>query len=92
MLPFLQKHKQQGVSMQVRKPDGEGIEHEEGKDEGLHAAAEDLCNALKSGDISRIASALRAAFEILDSEPDEEEKESSNSYDAQNQKAGEERE
>lgn len=38
----------------------------------LEICAEDLHNAMKAGNIKGIAEALRAAFEILESEPHEE--------------------
>lgn len=55
--------------MEYRKPDqlpGEdlGSDHD-----GLEACADDLMRASASGDKKAFASALRAAFEILDSEP-----------------------
>ena len=69
-LPFLNKSKEASTSAPVepvrRKPDNEE------EYDGLHACAEDLKQALDEGDTKAIASALRAAFEILDSEPHEE--------------------
>jgi hypothetical protein len=41
-------------------------------DEGLDAAAEDLISAVKAGDAAGVKSALRAAFDLLESEPHEE--------------------
>lgn len=46
-------------------------DHEEEYDT-LESAAEDLVNAVHSKDIKAVAAALRAAFELCDSEPHEE--------------------
>ena len=70
MLPFL-KNAQDAASSSPIEPIKRGSDHEEDYD-GLHACAEDLHAAVKSGDISGIASALKAAFQICDSEPHEE--------------------
>ena len=50
----------------MREPD------EDAEYDSLHSAAEDLLSAINSKDIKAIASALRAAFELCDSEPHEE--------------------
>lgn len=68
MLPFL-KHKQEGsmsepIDSIERKPDGDEEEYD-----GLESAAEDLCHAIEAKDYKAAASALRAAFDLLDSEP-----------------------
>jgi hypothetical protein len=67
LLPFL-KHKQDAAGsashpVEVRKHD-EDFEYD-----SLHSAAHDLMMALEAKDASAIAQALRAAFEICDSEP-----------------------
>ena len=49
-----------------REPD------EEPEYDSLESAAEELSTAIHSKDIKGIAMALRAAFEIMDSEPHEE--------------------
>ena len=71
MNPFL-KSKEASISAPPevikRKPDHE----EEGEYDPIESAAEDLHAAIKSNDVKAIAMALRAAFEILDSEPHEE--------------------
>ena len=71
-LPFL-KPRRDGAALIVknRKPDGTAPESHssDSEDPGLLLAAEDLCKALKSEDYLAIAKALRAAFEIADSEP-----------------------
>lgn len=70
-LPWLTEHKSSGISIDVRKPDENSAKGNSDED-GLKAAAKDLRDAIESKDDSRIASALRAAFEILDSEPHSE--------------------
>lgn len=69
---FLKKQKEASAAGPVeavtRKPD-EGAEPYD----PLHAAAEDLKAALDSGDTASIAEALRAAFQICDSEYQEDE-------------------
>ena len=71
MLPFLKKNQESSMSAPVdsikREPD-EGAEEYD----SLESAAEDLLKAIESKDSKEIASALRAAFEICDSEPHEE--------------------
>jgi hypothetical protein len=69
MLPFL-KNQEGSVSMpvEVKKRDSDdGAEYD-----GLHAAAEDLLAAIESKDAKALALAIRAAFEICDSEPHDE--------------------
>ena len=67
MLPFLKLKQDAASSSPVdaiqRKPD------DEDSFDSLEVAAEDLCHAIHSKDMKAIASALRAAFELLDSEP-----------------------
>lgn len=73
-LPFLKpKRQESGLIMAVRTPDG-SIEKtgQEGEDHALEACAEDALRAIHSKDIKAYAAAIRAAFEILDSEPHEE--------------------
>lgn len=70
MIPFLKHSKEASVSgpidIEKRKPD------EESEYDALEAAAEDLGNALASKDFKAAAAALRAAFQLADSEPHEE--------------------
>lgn len=67
MLPFLgQKRQQDGGSVSVSS---EGKVHSGEEDMGLISAAEDLCKAIERKDHKSIAAALKAAFEILESEP-----------------------
>lgn len=67
MLPFL-KRKEGSSSDPVeslkRSPD-EGAE----EFDSLESAAEDLINAVHAKDVKAVAAALRAAFELSDSEP-----------------------
>lgn len=70
MLPFLRPEKMSSVIIARRTKDGIKDEHEEGEHEsGLMSAAEDLIKAVHSKDIKAVASALKSAFEISDSEP-----------------------
>jgi hypothetical protein len=70
-LPFLvRKPNQGGISTEVRKPDQSPEDNEE--DQGLMACAEDLINAVHSRDKKATAEALKAAFELMDSEPHNE--------------------
>lgn len=75
MLPFLKKSKTQsaGISMEYRKPDEDQKSSTDMLDDSaLEACADDLMRAVSSGDKKSAARALRAAFQILDSEPHEE--------------------
>lgn len=65
-LPFLKKRNEVSaapIETKERKPDAEP------EYDALESAAEELCSAIQSKDYKSIASALRAAFELLDSEP-----------------------
>lgn len=71
MLPFLAPKKIASVIVAKTKPTG-GIEPkgEEGEhDPALMSAAEDLISAVHMKDAVAVADALRAAFDICDSEP-----------------------
>lgn len=89
MLPFLKKKPQvAGIITKVREPDSDKPQDSE-EDQGLRACARDLIDAVHSQDEGRVASAIRAAFAICDSEPHEEgehtnESPEPHSYDAQN--------
>lgn len=74
MLPFLKPKKMASVIIATRKPNGSVMpEHEEGESEpGLMSAAEDLISAIHSKDASAAASALQAAFEMMEEQPHEE--------------------
>jgi hypothetical protein len=84
-----------------RKPDG-GVspfenkeEEQEGQeDHALEACAQDILRAIADKDFKHLALALRAAFDVLESEPHEEAEHDSpspHSYDAQNKLAAKER-
>jgi hypothetical protein len=70
MLPFLKNTKEASVSMPAdvkkREPD------DESDFDALETAGQDLIDAVHSKDARAVAAALRAAFEIADSEPHEE--------------------
>ena len=70
----------------MRKPDVESDHSEE--DAGLHACAQDIIDSIESKDQRRLAGALRAVFELLESEPHEEEGEQSDDQ-YQNESQGE---
>jgi hypothetical protein len=77
-LPFLRKKQVAGLIMAKRNPDGSktetGNEQDNQDDSGssMHSAASDLIKAIESKDISAVAAALKAAFQIADSEPHDE--------------------
>lgn len=56
----------------MRKPDVAEQESDNKSDSGLLACAADLISAVHSKDEQGVASAMRAAFELLESEPHEE--------------------
>ena len=65
MLPFLKHSKEASASLPVesleRKPDNESNEFDE-----LEVAAQDMLAAIEAKDSNKLASALRAAFDLLD--------------------------
>ncbi len=71
MIPFLKRKDEASVSAPAekiqRKPDEESEDYD-----GLTAAAEDLCHAIEAKDYKAAAVALRAAFDLLESEPHHE--------------------
>lgn len=71
-LPFLSKKiREQGISTIIhRKPD-ENKEEPQDVD-SVQYAAEDLLRAIEAKDPIGMAAAMRAAFEIMESEPHEE--------------------
>lgn len=77
-LPFLNAKKIASVMMAKTRPDGsvEDQHMEDEHDPALQSAAEDLISAVHMKDSMKVASALKAAFEIMDSndsyQPDEE--------------------
>lgn len=74
-LPFLAHNKirkdQPNLIVQHREPDDKESEQDD-LTEGLKAVALDLLHAIESKDISRIAEAFKAGFELCDSSPHEE--------------------
>lgn len=88
-LPFLKKQSMAGLIISHRKPDGSKEEEKtEGQeDQGLISCADDLIRAVHSKDSQAVSSALRAAFQILDSEPHNEGEHLNEDYDSQNEKA-----
>lgn len=70
MLPFLKRNHEASASTPV-----ESIKREHDEDvefDVLESAAQDLIDAMHSKDVKATAEALRAAFELCDSEPHEE--------------------
>jgi hypothetical protein len=90
-LPWFKAKPQTGVIMATtRQPDEKKDESSE--NDGLKSCARDLMDAISAGDESKAAAAIRAAFEICDSEPHEEGEHTNDedeSYDSMNQKAAE---
>lgn len=74
------KDKSPGVAeliMSKRHSDGHigpdlSKDKEEDEPDSLEAAAHDMIEAFKKDDVKALAAAVRAAFELLDSEPHEE--------------------
>jgi hypothetical protein len=54
--------------METRSPDGD-LKESPDSDDSMHAAAQDVLDAIKAGDVARLASAIRSAFEIMDASP-----------------------
>ena len=71
MLPFL-KNIQEGSASTTPDVIKRDSDTEQDYD-SLHAAAEDLISAVHAKDVAGVASALRAAFEMLDEDPQQEE-------------------
>lgn len=67
MLPFLKNKHEASVSLPAdtirREPDGEE------SFDSLEVAAQDLIDAIHSKNVKAVSEALRAAFELCDSEP-----------------------
>jgi len=59
------------MTTKVRSPDAPESEDDQ-SNQGLLASARDLITAIQSGDEKGVASALQSAFQILDSEPQDE--------------------
>jgi DNA-binding GntR family transcriptional regulator len=73
-LPFLMKPKVSSTTIvEHRKPDETvGEDSPDSNDEGLNSAASDLIDAVHSRDVKGAAAAMRAAFELMESQPHEE--------------------
>jgi len=71
MLPYLKLKNEAGSSGPIESKQVNTMDDGEEYD-GLESAAEDLCRAIEAKDYKAAASALRAAFELLDSQPHEE--------------------
>lgn len=73
MLPILLKPKPQtGVIVKQRESDHKDESQGSDDNESLRACAADLIKGIHSGDEKLVASAIKSAFEILDSLPHEE--------------------
>lgn len=69
MLPYLEKNKEASISV---APDHVKRKADDGSDDeydGLKAACADLFDAIRKNDHTLGATALRAAFDLCDSEP-----------------------
>ena len=64
---------QTGLMVQKRKPDGDAEPAQDQGDSALQAAAEDIIRAIESKDGAHLAMALRACYDILESEETTEE-------------------
>lgn len=98
MLPFLKSKEKSvaGLIIKMRKPDEEPKSEDSSDDsnsDAIESCAQELIRAIHAQDIKGVASALKDAFEVLSSQPEEKEEEensiSPHSYEAQNIKAGE---
>lgn len=74
MLPFLKPKQVAGIVIQKRKADGSQApaENPDQGDQALAACADDLIRAINAKDGKAAATALRAAFNVLQAEPQEE--------------------
>lgn len=91
MLPFLTKKQDgpasSGLIIKTRTPDEAPAEDDSAA--AIESCASELIRAVHAKDMKAVASALKDAFEILESGPEEEEKSvEPHSYDAQNILAG----
>jgi hypothetical protein len=65
--------KRKGEMPEEEMPMDEGMDMEDmSEDSGLEQCAMELIDAVKGSDVQGVIGALRAAFQILDSEPHEE--------------------
>jgi hypothetical protein len=94
LLPFLKKKQpaSAGVIVQTRAPDEKPEQDQDDSSAAIESCASELIRAVHSRDAKAMAAALKDAFDILESEPHEENDVEPHSYDAQNQKASQEQE
>lgn len=92
MLPFLKKNQKSvaGLIVHNRTPDEKQPDENtsESGDERIEACAQDLITAIHAHNVKDAAAAMRAAFEIMESEPHEE----NNDFHSRNEAAASERE
>lgn len=69
MLPFLKQSQEASASSPIETITRD---HDDGEFDEMEMAAEDLCDAVHAKDYKRVAEALKAAFEICDSQPHDE--------------------
>lgn len=93
-LPFLRKKQNAAVIISHRKPDAkeEGAAPDPEDNQALEACAQDIMRAISQNDHKHLALALKAAFDVMESEPHEENDENSNDYDSMNEQAAEDQE
>lgn len=72
MLPFMKRTQDAAAAGPVTKIERKPDEGSEPEYDALESAAEDLRTGIEKKDSKMIAAALRAAFQMLDSEPHEE--------------------
>lgn len=72
MLPFLKDKKVAGLIISKRTPDGSNEIQDQDAEAGLQACSDEIIRAIESKDGQALASALRSAFQILESEPHSE--------------------
>ncbi len=89
LLPILKMKpaSQTGVIIETRKADKPDESQDDG---GMHACAQDIMSAVKSGDVKALASALQAMIDIAEPSADSDDSVEPHSYDAQNIAAGQE--
>ncbi len=88
MLPFLakknEKAAQSGVIVKTREPDEKPEQDQDDPSAAIKACAKALIDAIHSRNEQGVADAIADAFEILESQPHEEESIEPHSYSAQN--------
>lgn len=93
-LPYLKRKQMVGLISQkfasngIKQPEETPTE-EAPQDQGLDFCAHDLITAVHAKDVKGVTAALRAAFELMEKEPHEENNEEPNSFDDMNKQAGE---